>query len=117
VDVAAWARAQNLDDPNLLEYAAYGRAHFDATTSSGQAESVTALELEPDVKETLLQLTLELNARYYAGEDPPELTLAQAEALDILRTMPSQRGERILTHAQPDGVDDRHWVWEGSEPK
>ncbi len=108
VDVAAWAKAQGLTDPNLLDYPAYDRAHFDATANSGISGRAESLTCDAALKEKVRLLGMELNARYYAGEDPPPVEDMDADALFTLLNSPDELGEYIVYVARPDGVDDLH---------
>lgn len=63
VDVSAWARAQALDDPNLLNFADYAEAFF-KDTARRQALAAIARDDQP---EQLADCFAEINAAYFAG--------------------------------------------------
>ena len=63
VDVSAWAAAQGLDDPNLLDFAAYSAAFFQSTARQ-QALAAVSQDGSP---EQLADYFAALNAAYFAG--------------------------------------------------
>ncbi len=63
VDVSSWARAQALDDPNLLNFADYAENFF-KDTARRQALAVISQDDRP---EQLADFFAEINAAYFAG--------------------------------------------------
>ena len=63
VDVSAWAAAQGLDDPNLLDFAAYSAAFFQSTARQQALAAVS----QDDNPEALADYFAALNAAYFAG--------------------------------------------------
>lgn len=63
VDVSAWAREQEMDDPNLLSFADYAEGFF-KDTARRQALRVLANDAAP---EQLADFFSEINAAYFAG--------------------------------------------------
>ena len=63
VDVSACAAAQGLDDPNLLDFAAYSAAFFQSTSY----QQALAAVLQDDNPEQLADYFTALNAAYFAG--------------------------------------------------
>lgn len=63
VDVSAWAAAQGLDDPNLLDFAAYSAAFFGSTARQQALAAVS----QDDTPEQLADYFAALNAAYFAG--------------------------------------------------
>ena len=63
VDVSAWAAAQGLDDPNLLDFAAYSAAFFQSTSH----QQALAAIFQDDNPEQLADYFAALNAAYFAG--------------------------------------------------
>lgn len=63
LDVSAWAAAQGLDDPNLLDFAAYSAAFFRSTAR----EQALAAVSQDDTPEQLADYFAALNAAYFAG--------------------------------------------------
>lgn len=63
VDVSAWAAAQGLDDPNLLDFEAYSAAFFGSTARQQALAAVS----QDDTPEQLADYFAALNAAYFAG--------------------------------------------------
>ena len=63
VDVSAWARAQGLDDPNLLDFARYADDFFKQISRSKALAAI----MEDEDPEALAGFFAELNAAYFAG--------------------------------------------------
>ena len=73
LDVAAWARAQGIDDENLLNFKDYSQSFFDACNSSHDLLQIDALHISVQDKAAMLAYARALNRAVFAGVDPQTL--------------------------------------------
>lgn len=79
VGVAEWAKAQDLTDPNLLDFAAYSRQYFhDISYRRNLGRYVDLPDLTDAELDTLANLSARINAAYFAGD--VTTTLAELES-------------------------------------
>lgn len=95
-DVSAWARARGLDDPNLLDFAAYAEDFF---TGSGR----TPLSGE---SADLLRFFAELNVKYFAGR--LDLVDPEDPMFDRWEDAYGFEGQYILAIRDEAGLDSTH---------
>lgn len=67
LDVSGWARAQGLNDPDLLHFDACSARFFDDTTCGKLAESVSASDASEDEKAAMLEYARVYNRSQFAG--------------------------------------------------
>ena len=99
VDVAAWAAAQGLDDPNLLDFASYARDFF---MSSGR----TVIDPENPDAAALGRFFAELNAAYFAGR--LDLVDGNDPMFDRWTDAFGFEGQYILAIRDEAGLDSTH---------
>jgi len=78
LDVAAWAIANGIEDPHLLDFAAYSQAFFDNNTRIKQLMNVTTAPVGAEIRQQMLDYAIELNRRIFAG------TVAECENNEAL---------------------------------
>ena len=67
-DVAAWAKAQGLDDPVLAEFPAYGAAVMDMHTARETEGELKALGYSSDKRREMIDYACRLNRAYFSGD-------------------------------------------------
>lgn len=95
-DVSAWARARGLDDPNLLDFAAYVEDFF--TCSSRTPLSGESADL--------LRFFAELNVKYFAGR--LDLVDPEDPMFDRWEDAYGFEGQYILAIRDESGLDSTH---------
>lgn len=72
LDVSAWARAQGLTDPELLDFAAASRDFFDQKTLSSATRRTADLPIPDDARQRMIDLAVTINRAYFAGCVPAD---------------------------------------------
>ncbi len=67
VDVAGWAKKQNISDENLLNFSKFSADYFRSVSGDKVASMFLDLELPPDEEKELMEFTRVLNSNYFAG--------------------------------------------------
>lgn len=104
VDVGAWAKAQDLTDPNLLDFRQYAAAFFAATTLR---QSISAFPGDPQASE-LATYMANVNAAYFSGRldtlaPDPDLTARwQAAGTFFSQYLDSILKETPIDHTKAD---------------
>lgn len=106
VDVSAWAKAQGLTDPNLLNFRQYAAAFFAATTLR---QSAPAFSGDPQANE-LATYMANVNAAYFSGRldalaPDPDLTARwQAAGTFFSQYLDSILKETPIDHTKADFI-------------
>lgn len=67
VDVSAWAKNNNTDDENLLDFSAYAESFFKNSSYKRSLEQLEKYNISNEDKELIAEAFSELNASYFAG--------------------------------------------------
>lgn len=67
VDVSAWAKSNNLDNENLLNFSAYAESFFKNSSYKRSLEHLEKYDISNEDKRLIAEAFSELNASYFAG--------------------------------------------------
>ena len=110
VDVAAWARSQDLTDETLLNFAAYAEEYFDQCTVSKIGQQTDFEGLNEEQKQAMLDYASLVNRAYFSGD---LREAANADPDGSLRQLWDSSGTRMgayfATFREELGLDYTHW--------
>lgn len=110
VDVAAWARSQDLTDETLLNFAAYAEEYFDQCTVSKIGQQTDFEGFNEEQKQAMLDYASLVNRAYFSGD---LREAANADPDGSLRQLWDDSGTRMgayfATFRDELGLDYTHW--------
>lgn len=82
VNVSAWAKAQNLKDPNLLDFANYSHQYFfDININRNLARYIEVPDMTEEKLTTLATYSTEINLAYFAGEATAKIKALESDPI------------------------------------
>ena len=109
LDMARWAKAKGSADPSLLDYGAYARARLDASLG-GMGDQIDTERFTQEQRDHMLTLALELNFRYFCGEDVDATAVKELEAYKLLMQNGGDLASYLQFIVEDDRMDDTHLV-------
>lgn len=110
VDVAAWARSQDLTDETLLHFADHAETYFDQCTISKISQQTDFAGFSEEQKEAMLDYACLVNRAYFSGD---LREAANADPDGSLRQLWDDSGTRMgayfATFRDELGLDYTHW--------
>lgn len=110
VPVAAWAKAQGLEDPNLLDFADYAAGRLSERTSASARRQLAALGYPPEEISAMTDYACALNYAYFSG-DLSGIPALDPEGALLERWLESgsRFGSYFASFREEIGLDFRRW--------
>lgn len=109
LDIAGWAKAKGLSDPNLLEYDAYARGRLNAALSN-LADQIDPERFTPEQRDQMVTLVQELSYYSMCGEDVDAAAVKELEAYKLLMQNGGDLASQLQFIVEDDRTDDTHLV-------
>ena len=108
LDVSQYAKEHDLTDPNLLDFATYGKNHFTDMTYNLFLSNFQALDLPDGVAQQLAWLASQLNPAYFAGDFDTVEQLKSTEAYALAMQYKDVEGLSYFTRVfTPRSISQR----------
>lgn len=103
VDVSAWAKSNNLDNENLLNFSAYAEYFFKDSSYKRSLEQLEKYDISNEDKELIAEAFSELNASYFAGSTI-DISKIQ-KGIDLCKKQDGFLSKYIETMADETNID------------
>lgn len=109
VDVSAWAAAQGVTNPELLDFSTYAWDYFDRITTSQVSAMLSRMDIPEEHADRMTALAIRLNREYFAGTRAPS---AQDRDIELWTTYaPTNFFTRYLNSVMEDAKPGNRYTF------